>query len=185
MRAFYIWMSTPKPLIKRLNFSKPEEKTTQKPPQSPGSKTHRTDGSPKDVSLRLYNKAQEIKNHKDEIRKSLIPDYTFTPKLSNGTKKWLNSKSKKEIKSNEEIAVVSGSKVLSFTKFSNDVKTFIESKIPAPGIPTHKSRIITSRLERRSDIVMNIHESPTLIRTHNKSVSKAYEPKGALAPSLI
>lgn len=172
MRAFYIWMLIPKPFIKKLIIPKPDEKPSQKPPQSPLSKTLRADGSPKDVSLRLYNKAQEIQNHKDEIRKSLIPDYTFTPKLSNGTKKWLNSKSKKEIKSSEEVAIVSGSKVLSFTKFSNDVKTFIETKIPAPGIPLYKSRIVTSRLERRSDIISNMQASPTHSRTHHKSASK-------------
>ena len=45
------------------------------------------ESSPSHVSIRLFNQAQEIENHKNEIRKSLIPEYSFTPKLSNGTKK--------------------------------------------------------------------------------------------------
>lgn len=150
---------------------------SEKPPKSGQSpnKHIRNEGSPRDVSLRLYNKAQEIENHKDEMRKSLMPEYTFTPKLASGTKKWLNSKSKKEFRNNdEEVAVVSGSKVLSFAKLENEFKGLSQSKIPTPGLPLGKTRIVTSRLDRRSDIISNFYESPEKFKSHCKTSSRVF-----------
>lgn len=163
------------PLTIELNDEKVVNSAQKPPRMSPSAvKSSRADGSPQNVSLRLYNKAQEIANHKDEIRKSLIPEYSFTPKLSSGTQKWLNSKSKKVIKNQEEeVAVVSGSKVLSFTKFAANVKDLIDSKIPTPSGGKPKNRLVTSRLDRRSDIIQNLCTSPdSQVRTHNKSLSK-------------
>jgi hypothetical protein len=139
------------------------------------SKGPKYENSPRDVSQRLYNYAQEIENHKNEIRKSLLPDYSFTPKLSSGTKKWLNSKSKKDIRiPDEEIAVVSGSKVLNFTKFANNFEGILETKLPSSlptSVPKSATRIITTRLERRSDIVSRLYPSPTKpTRTRNVSI---------------
>ena len=139
---------------------------------SPNSRIPRID-SPQGVGLRLFNKAQEIENHKNDLRKMLAPDYSFTPKLSTGTEKWLKSKSKKEIKPNEEeVAIVSGSKVLSFTKFDSNVKEMIDSKMPNTS-NNKKGRIITSRQDRRSDIINRMCESPEKHgKVHNKSLSK-------------
>lgn len=147
------------------------------PKSSPRSTPNsRIDSSPINASNRLYNHAQEIENHKNQIRKSLIPEYSFTPKLSSGTQKWLNSKSKKEIKTEEkEIAVVSGSKVLNFTKFASGMQEMIENKIDTQiGKTTElKSRIFKKRSERRSDIVSSLCFSPDKNKTHlNKSNSK-------------
>ena len=122
------------------------------------------ESSPNQTSVRLYNHAQEIENHKNEIRKALVPEYSFTPKLSSGTQKWLNSKTKKEFKvPEEEIAVVSGSKLLNFTQFSPNFKEYIEKKIENPEknkTTQAKTRITTSRLDRKSDIIPALYPSP-------------------------
>ena len=131
---------------------------------SPSSaKGIRVEYSPRNTSLRLFNQAQEIENHKNEIRKSLIPEYSFTPKLSSGTQKWLNSKSKKDLKNyQEEVAVVSGSKVLNFTNFAPSFKEITEvrtGETEKSAIPKTTSRIFKNRSERRSDIIPMLYPS--------------------------
>ena len=83
-----------------------------------------------DFGTRLHKNAKEIEKRKEEYRKSIEPEYSFTPKLSTGTEKWLISRSKKELRGkNEEVAVVSGSSLLKFTGFAHDVKNVIQNKI--------------------------------------------------------
>ena len=118
LRKFLHWKYSLKTSFKTIHKKNSQESLRVGP-----SPTKRSlESSPSHVSIRLFNQAQEIENHKNEIRKSLIPEYSFTPKLSNGTKKWLDSKIRKDFKPpDEEIAVVSGKKILSFTNFGADL----------------------------------------------------------------
>ena len=83
-----------------------------------------------DFGARLHRNAKEIEKRKEEVRKSLEPEYSFTPKLSSGTEKWLISRSRKELKlKNDEIAVVSGNSILQYTNFTPNVKLFMENRV--------------------------------------------------------
>lgn len=69
-----------------------------------------------DVGTRLYQKAQEIENKLDAMRKAQEPEYTFTPSLARNTDRWLNQKSakstpKKQRAPEEDVAVVSSAAV--------------------------------------------------------------------------
>ncbi|OMJ88778.1 hypothetical protein SteCoe_9244 [Stentor coeruleus] len=96
--------------------------------------------SPIDFGSRLHQKAQEIEQKKENIRKSLEPEYSFTPKISKNTPKWLNSrlkkgkdvKKEKDVK-NEEVAVVSGNCVLGVSSYTPNLKGLLEKKIFAQG----------------------------------------------------
>ena len=151
LRKFLHWKYSLKTSFKTIHKKNSQESLRVGP-----SPTKRSlESSPSHVSIRLFNQAQEIENHKNEIRKSLIPEYSFTPKLSNGTKKWLDSKIRKDFKPpDEEIAVVSGKKILSFTNFGADL-AFPHYKMNPPKNP--KSRIFTSRNDRKSDIVSGLY----------------------------
>jgi hypothetical protein len=81
-----------------------------------------------DFGERLHRKAIEIEKKKENIRKSLEVEYSFTPKIGGGTPKWISSKGKQQKIANEEVAVVSGSSVLQFTSYSPNVKATLESK---------------------------------------------------------
>lgn len=70
-----------------------------------------------DIGTRLYNQAQEIETKRAEMRKSMEPDYSFTPRLAQNTQKWLSQKTAKltPMKTRvrcEEVAVVSSSTVI-------------------------------------------------------------------------
>lgn len=70
-----------------------------------------------DVGTRLFNQAQEIESKRAEMRKSMEPDYSFTPRLAQSTQKWLSQKSAKSTPmktrvGSEEVAVVSSSTLL-------------------------------------------------------------------------
>lgn len=70
-----------------------------------------------DVGTRLFNQAQEIESKRAEMRRSMEPDYSFTPRLAQNTQKWLSQKSAKSTPmkvrvGSEEVAVVSSSNLL-------------------------------------------------------------------------
>lgn len=106
--------------------------------------------SPLDFGSRLHQKAQEIEQKKETIRKSLEPEYSFTPKISKNTPKWLSSRVKKEkdVK-NEEVAVVSGNCVLGVSSYTPNLKGLLEKKIFAQGskgnINRNSEKIIPQR----------------------------------------
>lgn len=111
--------------------------------------------SPVDFGERLFKKAEELEKKKERIRKSLETEYSFTPKISMGTPRWLQNKGKGEIfKKNEEVAVVSGNSVLQFTSFTPNLKGLIENKVFAQGnnVPSRGkgSRILAGRKDRPS-----------------------------------
>lgn len=68
-----------------------------------------------DVGTRLYQKAQEIENKLDAMRKAQEPEYSFTPSLSRNTERWLNQKSAKSTpkkqRAPEDVAVVSSAAI--------------------------------------------------------------------------
>jgi len=72
-----------------------------------------------DVGTRLYQKAQEMENRLEAMRKSLEPDYSFKPSLSRNTERWLSQKSakstpkKKRSVPDEDVAVVSSAAAIS------------------------------------------------------------------------
>lgn len=99
---------------------------------------------------RLHRKAKEIEKRKEETRKSLEPEYSFTPKLSSGTEKWLVSKSKKDLKlKNEEVAVVSGNCILQYTNFTPNVKKFMENRVFAMKNTENTKKYEKSRIYKR------------------------------------
>lgn len=143
-RKFVIWkFLSPKkrprnvskiPLPRSVKDSLPRDKTR---PDSPGLRVPKSDPSSKcqtvrptsappkreknkdDVGVRLFNKAQEIEQKKQNIRKSLRVNYSFKPTLAENTNRWLNRSSRENHKdSYEEIAVVSSASILNFTKSS-------------------------------------------------------------------
>lgn len=120
------------PLPKSVKDSLPRDKTR---PESPGLRIPASESSkrpnsarptsapPKrgklsdDVGARLHNKAQEIEQKKQKIRKSLKVDYSFRPTLAENTNRWLNRSTRENHKSShEEIAVVSSASILNFTR---------------------------------------------------------------------
>lgn len=108
-----------------------------------------------DFGERLYKKAGELEKKKEIIRKSLETEYSFTPKISMGTPKWLQGKGKVEnFKKNEDVAVVSGNSVLQFTSFTPNLKGLIENKVFMQGdnkAPRPKGlRVIAGRKDRPS-----------------------------------
>ena len=108
--------------------------------------------SPVDIGERLYKKAEELEQKKEKIRKSLEVDYSFTPKISNGTPKWLSTKVRPENKKNEEIAIVSGNNILQFTSYTPNLKGIIENKIFVQNnkeVPQRKGlRVVAGKKER-------------------------------------
>lgn len=62
---------------------------------------------PKDVGTRLFQQALEIEVRRANMRKSLEPQYPFTPRLAQNTERWLGQKSAKSAWEEGEVAVVS------------------------------------------------------------------------------
>jgi len=62
---------------------------------------------PKDVGTRLFKQALEIEVRRANMRKSLEPQYPFTPRLAQNTERWLGQKSAKAAWEEGEVAVVS------------------------------------------------------------------------------
>jgi hypothetical protein len=109
--------------------------------------------SPVDIGERLFKKAEELELKKEKIRKSLEVDYSFTPKISLGTPKWLQSRTRTEIqKKNEEIAIVSGNNILQFTSYTPNLKGIIENKIFVQSnkeVPQRKGlRVVANKKDR-------------------------------------
>lgn len=91
----------------RANSSRP----TSAPPKR---------GKNEDVGARLHNKAQEIEEKKEKIRKKLKVDYSFRPTLAENTNRWLNKSTRESNKnSHEEIAVVSSAAILNMPRNNN------------------------------------------------------------------
>ena len=95
---------------------------------------------------RLYQHAQEIERRREMMRKSMEPEYSFTPQITQSTEKWLLHKVSKGGKGVEgsrpqdEVAVVSSAAALSFlsTNSSADCKcplSFTSTPKPRPLIP--------------------------------------------------
>lgn len=62
---------------------------------------------PKDVGTRLFQQALEIQVRRANMRKSLEPQYPFTPRLAQNTERWLVQKPIKSAWEDGEVAVVS------------------------------------------------------------------------------
>ena len=141
LKYFLNWRYSTSRIVKRVKHVKKMDSIdfvsysvsdfTKKKPSS-GS-VSKLDSSELNTSDRLYYNAQEIEQHKREIRENLKPKYSFTPTLSTGTLKWLRFERKKDVKENEEeVAVVSGSRALDFSKFSPGLEKICESNMPLP-----------------------------------------------------
>jgi hypothetical protein len=165
LKAFYLWV---------CNLNKSRSRIQKLPEKHLKDLKHENSNksikgsSPVSPGHRLFQKAQEIELRKSETRKSMVTEYSFTPQLSNSTKKWLDSKAKKETKCQiEEIAVVSGSKGFNFEIFKEKIKKNHESKIPGLDQNSNKERIICERKEGRS----NPSFSPSKIPRQNSLTS--------------
>lgn len=74
------------------------------------------------IGQRLYQQAQEMEKRREVMRKSMEPEYSFTPQIAQSTEKWLLHKGMKGGKpQQDEVAVVSSSAALSFLN-SNTTK---------------------------------------------------------------
>lgn len=108
-----------------------------------------------DVGTRLFNQAQEIESKRAEMRKSMEPDYSFTPRLAQNTQKWLSQKSAKSTPmktrvGSEEVAVVSSSTLLGpigEMASPRQPEAFIHTR---PSIVPRKSYIAQMSLETAS-----------------------------------
>ena len=112
--------------LKRPTSVPPTESPASKPItpfqlfQSPQSldKAH-TPKPELDVGTRLFQKAQEMENRLEAMRKSLEPDYSFKPSLARNTGRWLSQKSAKSTPKkqravhDEDVAVVSSAAAIS------------------------------------------------------------------------
>lgn len=85
---------------------------TSRPTSAPPKRERRSD----DFGSRLHNKAQEIEDKKQKIRKSLKVDYSFRPKLAENTNRWLLRNRDTYKTTREEIAVVSSASILNFNR---------------------------------------------------------------------
>lgn len=158
-KAIHLWIKHM--ILKQKRDFTPNEKTI-KNNFGTNLKKHLKNNSPISPGHRLFQKAQEIELRKSETRKSLIPEYPFTPRISSSTQKWLDSKIRKEFKEKaEEVAIVSGSKAFEFDLF----KDKIDPKLQNLAHTSDKNRII---LERK-DIKSTPSYSPTKIPRHNSS----------------
>ena len=80
--------------------------------------------SPIETSRRLYTQAKEIQKKKDLLKQLNTPEYSFTPKVTGFTKKWLQIKQgQKNRKSIENIAIVSA-RTLKETNENSIFRTF-------------------------------------------------------------
>jgi hypothetical protein len=67
------------------------------------------------IGQRLYQQAQVMERRREDLRKSMEPEYSFTPQIAQSTEKWLMHKGTKGGKmQQDEVAVVSCSAALSF-----------------------------------------------------------------------
>lgn len=97
----------------RVPKSEPSKAQTGRPTSAPPKREKNID----DFGARLHNKAQEIEQKKQKIRKSLKVNYSFRPTLAENTNRWLNRSNRENHKNSyEEIAVVSSASILNFTK---------------------------------------------------------------------
>ena len=96
------------------------------PTEAPGTPTTPSRKSPEkrgeDIGTRLFNQAIELETKRAEKRKSMEPDYPFTPRLAQQTPKWLRQRSAKppltmrSTRENpEEVAIVSSAAVFNST----------------------------------------------------------------------
>jgi hypothetical protein len=133
------------PVPKSVKEAQPRERSRPDSPsfRVPKSETRANSSRPtsappkrgkvnEDVGARLHNKAQEIEEKKEKIRKKLKVDYSFKPTLAENTNKWLNKSTRESHKnSHEEIAVVSSAAVLNLPRngaTETKVKPFIMSR---------------------------------------------------------
>lgn len=109
-------------MLKRPTSVPPTESPSAKqitPFQIGASPQPRSTKATVDVGTRLYQKAQEIEDRLEAMRKSMEPGYTFTPSLARNTEKWLNHKSakstpvKQRAEWEEDVAVVSSAAAVS------------------------------------------------------------------------
>lgn len=81
------------------------------------------DNATEDFGTRLFNRASEIENKRQQLRLSYEPEFSFAPRLAINTDKWLSNRASKDFKSisaTEEVAVVSSVAVIGLSNLQSD-----------------------------------------------------------------